>query len=50
MNGSLYSMITGITHIFALGGPVRLADVVDGTISAAQDPVDSAIGLTGVAA
>ena len=27
------------------GGSVRIADVADGTISAAQDPIDAAIGL-----
>jgi predicted dehydrogenase len=27
------------------GGPVRIADVADGTVSTAQDPVDAVIGL-----
>ncbi len=27
------------------GGPVRIAEVADGTVSASQDPVDAAIGL-----
>jgi predicted dehydrogenase len=27
------------------GGPVQITDVADGTVSAAQDPVDAAIGL-----
>ena len=26
-------------------GPVRIAEVADGTVSAAQDPVDATIGL-----
>jgi predicted dehydrogenase len=33
-----------------LGGPVRLAEVIDGTVHAAQDPVDAAIGLLSGAA
>jgi predicted dehydrogenase len=31
----------------SLGGWVQIAEVADGTISAAQDPVDHAIGLRG---
>jgi predicted dehydrogenase len=34
----------------ALGGWVQIAEVADGTISAAQDPVDDAIGLRGASA
>jgi predicted dehydrogenase len=38
--------VWGIVESRDRGGPVRIAEVAGGTISAAQDPVDAAIGLT----
>ena len=38
--------VWGIAESRERGAPVRIADVADGTISASQDPVDAAIGLT----
>jgi predicted dehydrogenase len=42
--------VWGVAESSQLGGPVRLADVIDGTVHAAQDPVDAAIGLLSGAA
>jgi predicted dehydrogenase len=37
--------VWGVAESRALGARVRLADVASGTVSAAQDPVDAALGL-----
>jgi hypothetical protein len=37
--------VWAIAESYAAGGFVAIADVADGVLSAAQDPVDAAIGL-----
>jgi hypothetical protein len=37
--------VWAVAESMARGSAVRIADVADGTVSAAQDPVDEAIGL-----
>jgi predicted dehydrogenase len=37
--------VWGVAESRGCGGSVRIADVADGTVSAAQDPVDAVIGL-----